>query len=123
LCSQTSTEIADLGKKRVNAGLPGLHRRCCRVGKGALAPCPPPVSVDGFGGHASLCPPLLHRDPPESAQFPADIEEFLSALLADGFAIHAAELVEGLGDGIPGGGDHGGGVAMGAADRLLQDGV
>ena len=29
----------------------------CRVGKGALAPCPPASFVDMSGGHASLCPP------------------------------------------------------------------
>ena len=31
--------------------------RIRRVGKGALAPCPPTTSGTRFGGHASLCPP------------------------------------------------------------------
>jgi hypothetical protein len=27
------------------------------VGKGALAPCPPSLHSNTFGGHAALCPP------------------------------------------------------------------
>lgn len=56
----------------------------------------------------------------QSADLPADIEKFLPALLADGGGVHAAEVVEGLCDGVAGGGDHGGGIAMRAACRLLQ---
>src|SRR4051812_33823818 len=36
-----------------STGRPSLRR----VGKGALAPCPPPAFVSVNGGHASLCPP------------------------------------------------------------------
>src|ERR1700677_3614323 len=32
---------------------------CRRVGKGALAPCPPSYAAKYFGGHASLCPPYI----------------------------------------------------------------
>src|ERR1700730_8143991 len=37
---------------------PRSQRRWRRVGKGALAPCPPSIPDCGLnGGHASLCPP------------------------------------------------------------------
>ena len=34
----------------------------CRVGKGALAPCPPRQRAYQDGGHASLCPPYQSND-------------------------------------------------------------
>src|ERR1700694_5968059 len=42
-----------------------------------------------------------------SAQLPADIEEFLAALLADHVGAEIAQIVEGLRDGVAGGRDHG----------------
>src|SRR5258708_26265631 len=45
---------------RSSASVPVLAS--VRVGKGALAPCPPFLSGDGFGGHASLCPPYDRYD-------------------------------------------------------------
>src|SRR5262249_2925530 len=59
----------------------------------------------------------------DSDQFAADIEEFLSPLLADGLAIQPPQLVEGTADCLARGVDHGRRVAVGAADRLLQDRV
>src|SRR5439155_9926727 len=56
-----------------------------------------------------------------STHFPADIEEFLPPLLANHVAVEIAEVVKGLRDGITGGRDHGGGVAMRAAGGLPQD--
>src|SRR5215475_14415032 len=58
-----------------------------------------------------------------SAQFPADIQKFLPPLLANCVAIEVAQLIEGGLDGLAGGRDHGGGVTVRAADRLLEDGV
>src|SRR5262245_36297588 len=58
-----------------------------------------------------------------SAQFPPDIEEFLPSLLAYRIGIEAAELAEGLLDRLSSRRDHGGSVAVSAADGLLQDGV
>src|ERR1700733_12707649 len=56
-----------------------------------------------------------------SERLSADIEEFLPPLLADGVSVHLFELTERLGDGLARVGDHGGGVAMRAPDRLLED--
>src|ERR1700749_681953 len=67
--------------------------------------------------------PRTCAEKPGSAELAADVEKFLPALLADRSPIHALHLVERLGDGIAGGRDHRGGVAVGAADRLLEDGV
>src|ERR1700749_3433902 len=58
---------------------------------------------------------------PESAQFPADIEEFLPPLLANRIRVEVAQIVKRLGDGFSSGRDHGRGITMGTADRLLQD--
>src|SRR3954471_10923656 len=58
-----------------------------------------------------------------SAELAADVEEFLPALLADGGGVHSLQLIESRGDGVTCGGDHGGGVAVGASDRLLEDGI
>src|ERR1700755_3610154 len=58
-----------------------------------------------------------------SAELAADVEEFLPALVTDGGGIHPPHLLESPGDGVAGGRDHGGGVAMGAADRLFEGGI
>src|ERR1700687_197901 len=58
-----------------------------------------------------------------SHQLPADIEEFLPALLADRVGTKIAQLVERLRDGLAGGCDHRLGVAMRAAGRLPQNGI
>src|SRR6476660_6110543 len=58
-----------------------------------------------------------------SAQFSADIEEFLPSLLANRFRIKIAELVESLRDRLAGGSDHGGRIAVSAAGGFLEDAV
>ena len=47
-----------------------------------------------------------------SAQLSADIEEFLPPLLANRGGIEVAQVVQGLGDGVARGRDHGAGIAM-----------
>src|SRR5881394_442813 len=42
----------------------------------------------------------------ESAELAADVQEFLPPLLPNGDAVEAAQIVQGLGDGVAGGGDH-----------------
>jgi len=51
---------------------------------------------------------VFSRKMGDSAQFSADIEEFLPALLSDHVGIEIAQLVESLRDRFPGGCDHGG---------------
>ena len=60
------------------------------------------------------------RDADESAELAADRQKLLPALGADLGAVQAAQFGEGLGDGIAGRGDHLGGIAMRAAERLRQ---
>src|SRR5260370_27590768 len=57
----------------------------------------------------------------DSSQFPADIEEFLAPLLADGVGIEVAQFVKVPCDGIARGRDHALRIAVGAAGRLPQD--
>src|SRR5215467_10283789 len=58
-----------------------------------------------------------------SPQLAADIEKLLPALLADAGGVEIMQLGERLRDGFAGKGDHGGGVAVGAAGRLGKDAV
>src|SRR4051812_12943263 len=64
--------IADLQFGVANTGITGESSKSRRVGKGALAPCPPNPRPDRLsiclGGHASLCPPyeFCETSPPES---------------------------------------------------------
>jgi hypothetical protein len=57
----------------------------------------------------------------QSAELATDIEEFLPPMPADAVGVQIAEVVEGLGDGIARGRDHGGGIAVGAAGGFFQD--
>src|SRR3954463_7114079 len=57
----------------------------------------------------------------QSAELAADVEELLPPLLANTVGIEIAEVVEGFGDGIARGRNHGGGIAVGAAGGLLED--
>src|SRR5438045_9196153 len=59
----------------------------------------------------------------DSAQLAADIQKLLPALLANAAGVEIVHLGEGLRDGLASAGDHGRGVAMGAARRLDQDAV
>src|SRR5215469_7342518 len=75
------------------------------------------------GGCGAFCCSLDSVKIRESGQFAPDIEEFLPTLLANRLSVQVAQLVKGLGDGVPGGRDRGGRVAVSAADRLGQDAV
>src|ERR1700709_302269 len=60
-----------------------------RVGKGAVAPCPPLINDRKDGGHAALCPPY---DPPYAAFFLALISLRLIRHSAIWIAFSAAPL-------------------------------
>src|ERR1700761_4136771 len=56
-----------------------------------------------------------------SERFSANIEKFLPPLLSYSAGVQLLQFMERLGDRLAGGGNHGGGVAMGAASGFLED--
>src|SRR6516164_205788 len=58
-----------------------------------------------------------------SPDLPADLEKFLPPVLANRVGVEVAQVTQGLSDSFARHGDHGGGIAMRASDRLLEDTV